>query len=461
MKISSEKVNKVIVEALTNRTLYNSVKANYEGFDLFYRSSDNCESLTAYKGLIDYINATEFNDFNSIEVTNKLRNLNVAEGTLSDLLNNLDYLRSVNAEKLISAESMSLLKQIFFSGHFSVVNGKSDEEIFNYCHKIDWIDSVIDPRFKIENISSSEFDTAEIAALLSPTNSIKSSMPFINESSPNGGFFPNELITVSAAPGTGKTQYCFTEALNFIRQGKKIMYIALGDMVNYMITIRLMCMYAKISPKKAYLDLEGELDKFRSVQEIIDGFNFVCLDSGTVSSKDVFNFLSVKAMGDDPYDVYMVDYDGNFAPESESMYQGGGTTYDRAINVCRNFNKLGFILSQPKLGYYGAESLGIECLAESSRKQQITDTIVTFGIRQGCDNKCGLAQIVKGRNRNVIFRVPWAQAESGQLVQIDQDMYAELTGDNGKIDLILNDAGGIDLPSEYLDAPDSNVDKDN
>lgn len=444
MEFSNNTISKAIIECLTNKTLYNLVKNNYVGFKKF---SDAHGDLDVFSGVISYIDRFEYNDFNSIDLNAELRSKGIAEGTLTELFNSVDYLRTINSDKNISPKTVSLLKDLFYAGHYESVKGKSNEEIFEYCKGIDWVSNVIDPRFVIETIDSS-FDVDQVVSLLSPKNSIKSSMRFINESSPTGGYLPNELVTVSAAPGTGKTQFSFTESMNFIKQKKRTLYIAIGDMVNYFITIRLMCMHFKITPNEAYLNLEKYLTEFRKVEEVKKYFSFVCLDSGTVTAKDVFQFLSVMA---NEYDVWIVDYDGNFARESDNMYREGGDSYDYAINVCRQFNKLGFILSQPKIAYWTAEALGKECLAESSRKQQITDTIVTFGIHQGTKNRCGYAQVVKGRNRDLAFRVPWAAADSGQLIEIDNDMYGEILESDEKLSLVVNDAGTLDSPDEYFE----------
>jgi hypothetical protein len=204
----------------------------------------------------------------------------------------------------------------------------------------------------------------------------------------------------------------------------------------------------RISPGEAFMNLKDYFNEFRENEEIKNNFKFVVLESNKVTAQDVFNFLNVM---NESYDVWMVDYDGNFAPQTDNLYKEGGTAYDYAINVCRNFNKLGFILSQPKIQYWTSEALGKECLAESSRKQQITDTILTFGIRVGCNNRCGYSQLVKRRNGDVVFNVPWAAAESGQIIQVDTDMYGELISSPNKIKLQVNEIGGLDLPSEYLD----------
>lgn len=451
MELSNNTISKVIIECLTNESLYKLVKNNMDGFVKFSRAHDD---IPVFTGIIDYIRRMEFSEFNSIDLNAELRSKNIAEGTLSELLSSIDYLREVNADKPIQPKTVSILKNIFYSGHYEEVKGRPNEDIFEYCKSVDWVSDLVDPRFKIEDITAS-FDVDEISALLSPENSVKSSMRFINESSPNRGYFPNELVTISAAPGTGKTQFLFTEAMNFSHQGKKTLYIALGDMVNYFITIRLMCMEMRISPNEAYMDLKEYLNKFRENELVRDHFKFVCLESGKYTHKEVFNFLSVMA---NEYDIFMVDYDGNFAPESDNMYKEGGGAYDSAINVCRIFNKLGFIASQPKISFWANEALGKECLAESSRKQQITDSILTFGIRQGVPNRCGFAQIVKGRNRDLVFRVPWAAADSGQIVQIDNDMYGELLGVTEKMHLLLNEVGTLDLPDAYLE---SKINEDN
>lgn len=445
MNIDSNAISKSAVDALINKSIFDVVKANMDGFKKF--AAKHISEVPIFSAVLNYISDIDFDSFNSINLMAALRNAKISEGTLSDLFNNIDYLRSVNKDKDINSDTISLLKDIFYSGHYEYIEGRSYAEIFEYCRDIRFITNYRDPRFVIQDIST-PLDLKSIVSLLSPGTSIKSSFDFINDSSPNKGYFPNELVTISAAPGVGKTQFCMTEALNFVRQGKRVLYIAMGDMIDYKIIIRLMCMYNRITPDEAYMNLEKYITEFQLNKDLVDKFKFVILKSNTVTSDEVFNFLSVMH---ESYDIYMIDYDGNFAKRSDSMYTEGGNTYDDAINLSREYTKLGFILSQPKIGYWTNEALGMECLAESSRKQQITDTIITFGRRQGVHNRCGLAQIVKRRDGDLVFRQPWAAAESGQSIQIDDDMYGELCSSDKFLKLQVNEYGTLDLPDKFLD----------
>lgn len=442
VKYSISRTSKALTECLSNKALYNVVKLNINGFFKYA----NLQNNSFISEILGYIHNNEFADFSLLDLTSKLRNAGVDESTISGQLSGIDYTREINQDKPIPLGSSDYLQGIFYLGHYNDIKDKELKEIFDICKEVEWISTNEDPRFKLESIDT-ELDIAAITAILSPTSSIKSSFDFINESSPNKGYFPNEVITISAAPGVGKTQFCFTEALNMIDQGKKVLYVALGDMVNYYITIRLMCMHMRIEASDAYMNLEEYLTEFKNNKEIKDNFKFVVLESGQVTAHDVFNFL---ALVHELYDAVFIDYDGNFARDEYNLYKSGGESYDFAINVARKFNKLIFMLSQPKIGFWTAEALGMECLAESSRKQQITDAIITFGCRQGVRNRCGYAQIVKRRNGDKVFNIPWAAANSGQSLQISSDVYTELINSPTKLTVQYTKDKIVNLPDRYI-----------
>ena len=69
-------------------------------------------------------------------------------------------------------------------------------------------------------------------------------------------------------------------------------------------------------------------------------------------------------------DVFFIDYDTNFASEKDSMYAKGDEVYTMAFVLSQKpGGKYVFIGSQPKVGNWRDDKLGLETASESSRKQ--------------------------------------------------------------------------------------------
>ena len=121
------------------------------------------------------------------------------------------------------------------------------------------------------------------------------------------------------------------------------------------------------------------------------------------------------------YHVIIIDYDENFAKDNSSMYESGGSVYNR-IALFSVINKsVVFIAAQPKPEFWNKEVIPLEAAAESSKKQKIIDLILTIG-SPAKNSAIGTLNIAKNR-----------RGEDCKLVRINKN------GSNAKVKAITED----------------------
>lgn len=126
------------------------------------------------------------------------------------------------------------------------------------------------------------------------------------------------------------------------------------------------------------------------------------------------------------YDIIIIDYDRNLRQTIDNMYEANGEIYDKAKNLAEINNSVIFIASQPKPSYWSREIIPLEAAAESSRKQQVIDMMITLGRPVG--NTTGLRYLSVPKNRrgeeNKSFRLK-LNGNSGYMYQISDEEYEE------------------------------------
>lgn len=140
--------------------------------------------------------------------------------------------------------------------------------------------------------------------------------------------------------------------------------------------------------------------------------------------EEIFLFQKVKNIH---YDVIIIDYDRNLKQTVDNMYEANGEIYDKAKNLAEVNNSVIFIASQPKPAYWDKELIPLEAAAESSRKQQVIDMMITLGRPKG--NTSGIRFLYVPKNRrgeeNKNFKLKM-NGSSGYMFQITDEEYDEL-----------------------------------
>jgi len=214
---------------------------------------------------------------------------------------------------------------------------------------------------------------------------IKSSFPTLNQHLTYKGYKPTDLVTVVAAPGTGKTSFLINEGLAASFQGFNVFHVYLGDM-------------NEITAGNRYMArLTGmPIDTYALHPE---NYNNVLMNDPRIKTMKIFNriFTTRFAPGEmsvdklraiinklqDKYEVHfdmiIIDYADNFAEEHEALYQNGGKIYDKLKAIAVNNRCVVLTASQPKNAYYDEEVIPFSGIAESSKKLHIVDITLTIG----------------------------------------------------------------------------------
>lgn len=247
-----------------------------------------------------------------------------------------------------------------------------------------------------------------------------------------GGYLPNSLVMVVAQTGVGKSLFLLQNAGNLVKQGSKHLFISVGaDLTKSHIISRLLqqftnktdyelrrykindafeCTYdfvpnfkntyikyglesavkeLKSCPNKVEVSmflksfgLDKALEDFKTTDfpELFnkDNFGLLILPPDEISGGQLIDKLINEGYSD-RYDTFSIDYDGHFSKaNSIDMYNSGGTLYAQLTRLSAINSNIVFIGCQANKDNYGKEFLGLDAIAESSKKQHIVSCVITI-----------------------------------------------------------------------------------
>jgi len=264
-------------------------------------------------------------------------------------------------------------------------------------------------------LTSTSFDTIDVSkAKESLGDPIKSFMPQINDSFTINGYVRHQLISVVGAPGSGKSLFLMNEACNFLLQGKKVIYLALGDLTMIDFLIRVCSIMLRKSLDEITLNLEYYYGQFMSrFPEEANNLKILLVDPDDISIHDFRDWVISNKFNEE-YDILIMDYDTNFK-STHDMYSKGEEIYNVGCALSRgdeNFD-LVFIASQPKAMFYESEIIPMSGANESSRKNQILDVIITIGKHPTAINSIGYINLAKVRRNGRMNYFPYFRDVTG------------------------------------------------
>lgn len=205
----------------------------------------------------------------------------------------------------------------------------------------------------------------------------------INKSLQFKAYKPGDVIMVVAEPGVGKTFFMVNEGRNTAEQGFNVLHLFIGDMKNYDGFIRYAsCITGVLQDDIVLMSSEEQADLIR--QHNFNGvFNRIVTadySSGQITAEEMIQ--EVKRIQDTEhmhFDLINVDYADNLIPASDNMYKSGGGIYDAMSLLAGTNHSVVMVGSQPKIEFWGEEIIPKKGAAESSKKQQIVDIMITIG----------------------------------------------------------------------------------
>jgi len=253
-------------------------------------------------------------------------------------------------------------------------------------------------------------------------NIFRSSLSLINEVSMFSGYKPGDLVLVLAPPKRGKSTWLAQEGATLASQGACVAHMALGDMSHYDVW----CKYVtrlnnEFIQNVAYNPLEF-LDPVR------DTMSRVRIASHAALSRTIFDVLAElkDLLTTFPFKAFIIDYDSNIIPPSESMYESGGVVYSHLKGFAQSTDTVGFIASQPKMQFWNDEDIDGGSAAESSRKQHVIDYMITFG-RSSITKKLGIVHLpFVRRGESMMKRYVFYEDSKCKISEITTERYRRI-----------------------------------
>lgn len=281
-------------------------------------------------------------------------------------------------------------------------------------------DSINSETFQEMNFS--EIDINEVLEDLG--SCLKSSFEEINNSSPVGGYISGQVIMVLGPPSSGKTLFMMNEAVEACKQGKKVLYVAIGDLKRFDFVTRICAMVMKVPMSTVAVGIKYWFKETIESYPYLENLKIQFLSPDVYTASDWYKINKSKGYLDN-VNVYFIDYDTNFASTKESMYAKGDEVYTMAYRLSQAPNTFVFMGSQPKINHWTSESLGIESASESSRKQQIIDFMITISKDQTVNGKnhVGTVRVPKNR-RGSDCQFQYFLDPTGNMVSISKKTYS-------------------------------------
>ena len=281
----------------------------------------------------------------------------------------------------------------------------ADERVFNFTDPLDVA------RAKLDMFPQGGFKV------------IKSSFGFINNALMLKGYTPGTVNMFVGKPGIGKTTAMLQEGVVMLVQGYRVMHMFLGDMGAYDAIGKYVCCRKGLFINQAIYKLEDHID-----QDMVNllGNLRTSIHGAYELNADKLAGMARATYRTWPFDVLIIDYDGNIAPVAgDNMYESGGYTYARIEKLAKDLKLVIMVGCQTKIGFWDHEIVPMEGAADSSKKQQVVDMMVTFG-KSSKLAPVGTAHIAKMRRGQVgINARVFYEGSKARIYEIDEGAYQQ------------------------------------
>lgn len=257
---------------------------------------------------------------------------------------------------------------------------------------------------------------------------IPTSLQTVRNATPWKGYLRGQLVMVVASPGSGKTLLLLNEVVEQLKEGFKVVYAALGDMMKIDFIIRI----SSIVTGTDYLTVSLNPKQYftKEVRDLVMNLRIITVAAGSVDMGTLHSYLESVVATDDDFDAFYLDYDANLARSVDNMYADGEDIYNKLSAIARPKRgkyRVVFVASQPKIQYWEEEELPKESANESSRKQAVVDIMITIGRSQQVKDKhAGVIRIAKARRGNEGVKSPYIVVQGGKFNEIEQHEYRTL-----------------------------------
>lgn len=232
----------------------------------------------------------------------------------------------------------------------------------------------------------------------------------------------------------GKSLFCISEAISACKQGMRVLYTALGDLTDFDFMSR-PCSIALNKPMMSVVDnLVENYNSMLSKYPYMTNFDVDFESPGTISVSDWIEKLKHSNLLD-THDVFVVDYDTNFKSDKDNIYMKGDEIYTSLVLLAKTYHKIVIVVAQPKQENWDSRKggpMGLNALAESSRKQQHVDMMITLSPDYGASNSCnvmGILTVNKNRRGNT-GHTYYLREPTGRFSELSTTLYTAAKASN-------------------------------
>ena len=284
------------------------------------------------------------------------------------------------------------------------------------------------PIYNMSDLDIDEVQQQELGGM----DVLPTSFDFITRATGLKGYMRSQVVMVVAAPGVGKSLFLANEVMEMLKQGYRVYWLALGDMLRMDFISRFSALYHRTD--LATVQFEAKKYYTDEVRKLLANLRISCVPAGVIDSYEMKSHLDTVAAEED-FDCFVLDYDANLKSRTDNMYEEGDITYNMLSSIARPKNstyRLVLVASQPKIQEWGKSELPKESAAESSRKQAIVDMMITIGrspdVKIAHAGIMKVAKIRRGKEGESIF---YKLTDHGSFNEISLGDYERMKTRNG------------------------------
>lgn len=371
----------------TNLIGYENYICDSEAASNLIRSStkyfkDKTKSLNVTQDDLDAVfNAEYSSDSDEIKLWNEVKTLNISD---------IEAITPAILKKI-----KTQLKDYFFAEAFEDDNYDRAklEELYEVLAKLNNLD--IDEE-TVEDVSLDNID--ECVDIYSSRNKegIKFFDERVSDTLSTGAFDYGTINVITAPPGNGKTMLIMNQAVYVASQGKHTLHLAIGDLTRKQVIIRFLAIITGNTVRQIAMLSPEQFRQFISKAKmkysvIFEHLHCKCILPNSLNGIELVKLIKKEQERKNiHFDQIAVDYDGNIETsistnkkgvdkDNKSMYYEGADIYNLFVKFAKENETVVWMLSQPKIQFWGSEKIPLEGLNDSSKKQHIVDFIMSLG----------------------------------------------------------------------------------
>ena len=343
---------------------------------------DNSKSLQVTFDDLDAIFKADYNkDSEELELWEEVKNLKISD--ISSI------------EQPVIKKIKTQIKDYFFAEAFTddVYDREKLEELYDILAKLSHLE--LDEEV-VEDVTLDNIDECVDIYKSKNKEGIKFFDERVSDTLSSKAFDYGTINVITAPPGNGKTMLILNQAVYVASQGKHVLHLALGDLTRRQLIIRLLAIITNNSMQQISMLSADQFKQFITKAKQKYSTIFKHLHCKTIIPNSLNGIELVKLIEKEQdrlnihFDQVAVDYDGNIETsisttkkgvdkESKSMYYEGAEIYNLLAGFAKTNETVVWILSQPKIQYWGSEKIPLEGLNDSSKKQHASDFIMSIG----------------------------------------------------------------------------------